>query len=238
MIPKIIHYCWLGRGEMPQLALDCITSWHKYMPDWEYKLWNEDNFDINSSVPYVKEAYESGKLAFVSDYVRLYALLNYGGLYFDTDVMVFKSFDSLLSFDAFAGYEGSKLCPIGTCVIGSIPNGDWINEQISYYSDRFFRMQDGTLDLTTNVSFLTEKMIEKGLQCDGKEKDFNGLHIFPVDYFSPRQTTGEYLKTANTFCDHMGMNSWGTGKKKPLILRIAGPKLSITLIKIKRRILG
>ena len=75
MIPKKIHYCWFGRNEMPQLALDCIASWHKYMPDWEYKLWNEDNFDINA-VPYVKEAYEAKKYAFVSDYVRLYSHAN------------------------------------------------------------------------------------------------------------------------------------------------------------------
>ena len=81
MIPKIIHYCWFGSGEMPQLAKDCIASWHKYMPDWEYKLWNEDNFDVDS-VPYVKEAYEARKFAFVSDYVRLYALYTDGGLYF------------------------------------------------------------------------------------------------------------------------------------------------------------
>lgn len=75
MIPKIIHYCWFGRSEMPQLALDCIGSWHKYMPDWEYRLWNEDNFDVNSH-QYTREAYEAGKFAFVSDYVRLIALRN------------------------------------------------------------------------------------------------------------------------------------------------------------------
>ena len=73
MIPKIIHYCWFGRGPMPQTALDCIESWHKYMPGWEYKLWNEDNFDVNCN-PYVREAYEARKFAFVTDYVRLYAL--------------------------------------------------------------------------------------------------------------------------------------------------------------------
>ena len=60
MIPKVIHYCWMGRGEMPQLAKDCIASWHELMPDWEYKLWNEDNFDVNIN-RYVKEAYETGK---------------------------------------------------------------------------------------------------------------------------------------------------------------------------------
>ena len=87
MIPKKIHYCWFGRGEMPELAKECIASWHKYMPDYEYKLWNEDNFDVNA-VPYTKEAYEVRKFAFVSDYVRLWALEREGGIYMDVDFEV------------------------------------------------------------------------------------------------------------------------------------------------------
>ena len=113
MIPKIIHYCWFGHGEMPDLAQKCIASWHKYMPDWDFKLWNEDVFDV-SIVPYTKEAYEAKKFAFVSDYVRLWALFKEGGLYLDTDVEVFKSFDDLLKYNAFAGFEGSKHMPVGT----------------------------------------------------------------------------------------------------------------------------
>ena len=99
MIPKIIHYCWFGRGEMPQLALDCIASWHKYMPDWEYRLWNEDNFNVNSA-PYTKEAYEAKKFAFVSDYVRLMALESEGGLYLDVDFEIYKSGEKISSFRA------------------------------------------------------------------------------------------------------------------------------------------
>ena len=78
MIPKKIHYCWFGLGKMPQVVKDCIASWHKYMPEWEYKLWNEDNFDVNCT-PYSKEAYEAGKYAFVSDVARLVALEQEGG---------------------------------------------------------------------------------------------------------------------------------------------------------------
>ena len=102
MIPRIIHYCWFGRGQMPEMALKCIESWHKHMPDYRYKLWNEDNFDINS-VPYVKEAYEARKFAFVTDYVRLYALYHEGGIYMDTDVEVLKPYDDLLNLKGFTG---------------------------------------------------------------------------------------------------------------------------------------
>lgn len=107
MIPKIIHYCWFGRGAMPQTALDCIESWHRFMPGWEFRLWNEDNFDINCNW-YVKEAYEARKFAFVSDYVRLVALRDFGGLYLDTDVNVLKSFDNLMDLDAFAGSREAR----------------------------------------------------------------------------------------------------------------------------------
>lgn len=222
---------------MPQLAKDCIASWHKFMPDWEYILWNEDNFDVNS-IPYVKEAYESRKYAFVSDYVRLFALKQNGGIYLDTDVEVFKSFDDLLDYPVFAGYEGSKKSPIATCVIGSEPQGQWVSRQLGRYDDRHFRQTDGSLDTTTNVEFITSDMINHGLICDGSEQDACGLHIFPVDYFCPMQTTGEYLKTERTFCDHKEMNSWGTVSKRPFLLRLAGPKLSIKLIKLKRKLFG
>ena len=90
MIPKTIHYCWFGRGQMPDLALRCIESWHKHMPDYQYKVWNEENFNIDCN-DYVREAYAAKKYAFVSDYVRLYALYSEGGIYMDTDVEVIKT---------------------------------------------------------------------------------------------------------------------------------------------------
>ena len=106
-IPKVIHYCWFGRGKLPKLAKKCIKSWKKYLPDYKIIEWNEDNFDINSN-QYVREAYEAKKYAFVSDYVRLYALYNYGGIYMDTDVEVIKSLDEFLIHEAFSGFESPK----------------------------------------------------------------------------------------------------------------------------------
>lgn len=237
MIPKTIHYCWFGRGEMPQMAKDCIASWHKYMPDWEYKLWNENNFDV-SQTPYTKEAYEAKKYAFVSDYVRLWALNNEGGLYLDTDVEVLKPFDDLLGYKAFAGFEGSKHMPMGTCVMASEAGGIWVGEQLDNYRDRHFTQPDGSFDLTTNVQFISAKMRENGFVQNGKEQDYKDLHVFPVDCFCPRQTTGEYFRTENTYCDHKGLNSWskqGNGWKNHLI-KLIGQKNMTRLIKLKRRL--
>ena len=239
MIPRIIHYCWFGRGEMPELAKNCIASWHRYMPEWEYKLWNEDNFDVNT-VPYTKEAYEARKFAFVSDYVRLWALEREGGIYLDTDVEVFKPFDDLLDHKAFAGFEGSKYLPLGTCVMASEPHGDWVAEMLEAYQGRHFLKSDRTPDMTTNVQFITAKMHENGFLQNGKEQDYRDLHVFPVDYFCPRQTTGEYIRTENTYCDHLGVGSWTDLRVgwKTKIGQLVGQKNMTRLIKLKRKLFG
>lgn len=239
MIPRVIHFCWFGRGEMPQLAVDCIASWHKYMPDWEYKLWNEDNFDVNM-IPYTEEAYKAKKFAFVSDYARLWALEKEGGLYLDTDVEVFKPFDDLLELKAFAGFEGSKHLPVGTCVMASEAHGEWVSEMFEAYQGRHFINSDGSFDLTTNVQFISDKMRERGLVQNGIEQEYKDLHVFPVDYFSPRHTTGEYCCTENTYCDHLGLGSWTGAVEgwKAKIGRMVGPKNMIRLIKLKRMLFG
>ena len=237
MIPKIIHYCWFGRGPMPESALRCIDSWHRFMPDYIFRLWNEDSFDIDDW-PYAKEAYECGKYAFVSDVARLLALSKEGGLYFDVDFMVLKSFDDLLGYKAFAGFEGSKYNPVMMGVLGSEPGGEWITEQLDSYRGRHFLL-DGKEDLTTNVKFITERMKARGFVPDGKEQDYLDLHIFPVEYFCPRLTTGEYRKTDNTYCESLVQaSSWAKGSLKSRILKYFRPSLRTKLILLKRRIFG
>lgn len=239
MIPKIIHYCWFGRSEMPKEAKQCIASWHRWMPDWEYRLWNEDNFSIGTNV-YAKEAYEARKFAFVSDYVRLWALERDGGVYLDTDVEVFKSFDDLLRYKAFAGFEGSKHLPLGTCVMASEAHGDWVSEQLAAYSDRHFINTDGSFDMTTNVQFISAVMRENGFKQNGKEQDYKDMHIFPIEFFCPRQTTGEYLRTDNTYCEHLGLGSWNEeeGGWKEKVREIIGQNAMTRLLKLKRCLFG
>ena len=237
MIPHKIHYCWHGHTEMPQLAKECIASWHKYMSDWEYKLWNEDNFDINITL-YTAEAYAAGKYAFVSDYVRLWALYNEGGLYLDVDFEVYKPFDDLLVNHAFAGFEGSKRNPVMMGVCASEAHGEWVMEMLKAYEGRHFIKSDGTYDMTTNVKFLTSIMAANGFKQNGEEQFYKDLHVYPVDYFSPRQTNGEYFRTENTYCEHRGLNSWATEKKgwKGKVLAIVGQRNMTRLIKLKRRL--
>ena len=238
MIPKLIHYCWFGRGPMPELALKCIESWHRFLPDYAYKFWNEDSFDVNS-VPYVKEAYEARKYAFVTDYVRLFALYTEGGIYMDTDVEVLKPYDDLLDLPGFTGYEGSKHKPPVTGTIASVPGGEWVKEQLDAYQGLHFLKPDGSYDLTTNTVRISKIMQEGGFVQDGQKRVYKDMHIFPVEYFCPRQTTGEMLITDNTYCNHHFMGSWNEKRGlswKGLIGRIVGKKAMISLIKLKRRL--
>lgn len=239
MIPRIIHYCWFGRGEMPQLAKDCIASWHRFMPDWEYKLWNEDNFDINSTL-YTTEAYEAKRYAFVTDYVRLYALKTEGGVYMDTDVEILKPLDDLLHLKAFTGYEGSKHMPPVTGLMASEAGGEWVTEQLDAYNGQHFIKSDGSLDITTNTQRISAIMQSNGFCCNGKQQQYKDLTVFPTEYFCPHQTTGEYLLTENTYCNHHFMGSWAEKKKggwKGWVFALVGQKNMTRLIKLKRKIL-
>ena len=107
MIPKIIHYCWFGKNPLPDSAKKCVESWKKFCPDYEIKEWNENNFDINC-MPFVKEAYEAKKFAFVSDVARLMVVNENGGVYFDTDVEMIRNIDFLLKYKGFLGFENKN----------------------------------------------------------------------------------------------------------------------------------
>ena len=176
----------------------------------------------------------------MSDYVRLWALYNEGGLYLDVDFEVFKPFDDLMDKDAFAGFEGSKHSPVMMGVMASHPSGIWVKEMLDAYQNRHFILDDGSFDMRTNVQYINAIMREQGFVQNGEEQDYKDLHIFPVEYFCPRQTTGEYLYTENTYCDHLGLGSWEGGNDgwKVRLGQLLGQKNMTKLIKLKRKLLG
>ena len=240
MIPKIIHYCWFGKGAMPELVERCIASWCTHMPDWDFRLWSEDNFDVSTAPRYVQEAYAAKKYAFVSDYVRLWALEREGGLYMDVDFEVYKPFDDLMEqYDAFAGYEGSKRNPVMMGVIAAKAHHPWIQGMMKTYESRVFLKEDGSMDMTPNTGYFLCWMQERGFVADGKEKDWMGMHILPVECFCPGLTTGENLRCERTYCEHKGLHSWsGDGGWKNKLLGLVSPQMKVKLIKLKRKILG
>ena len=231
MIPRIVHYCWFGKGQKPELVEQCIASWHRCMPDWTYMEWSEDNFAIASAPLYVRQAYEARKYAFVSDYVRLWALEQYGGVYLDVDFEVYKSFDPVIDGPqkAFVGKEGSKHQPSMLGVMASEPHSRWITTMLHTYDKREFVMSDGSYDMTTNVAYFSAAGVHKE----------EWVKIYPVTYFCPILTTGEDVRNENTYCEHKGLHSWSEKENwKGKILSMVSPNMKIRLIKLKRRIFG
>lgn len=206
-IPKIIHYCWFGRGEKNQKIKECIESWKKYLPEYNILEWNEDNFDINS-VKYVREAYKSKKWAFVTDYVRLYALYNYGGIYMDTDVEVLKNLDVFLENKAFSGFEDNQYIPTG--IMGSIKGHFWIKKLLQYYENKDF-IKGGNYELIPNTKIITEiTKRDFGLILNNEEQKLKyGVLIYPKDYFCPKNHyNNKIYLTKNTYTIHHFNGSW------------------------------
>lgn len=233
-IPKVIHYVWVGGNEKPEKILKCIESWKNYCPDYKIKEWNENNFDINSNI-FVKEAYENKKYAFVSDYIRLYALYNEGGLYMDTDVEVIKPLDNFLVHSAFSGFENAVWIP--TAVMGAEKGHEWIKLLLDYYENRHF-IVNGKMDMTTNVdiiSALTRLFYDIKLNNQNQELK-NGLFFYSNDYFCPKNYVTEKIElTENTHAIHHFADSWLDSKSKRIdkivrnLRKLLGDKLFLKL---------
>lgn len=206
-IPKVIHYCWFGGNPLPELDIKCIDSWKKYFPDYEIREWNETNFDLECC-DYVKEAYKSKKWAFVSDYARFYILYKYGGLYFDTDVEVIKSFDSILSKGAFMGCEASDKCAPGLG-LGCNPGLEIYKEILDFYHTRHFIKEDGSIDTTTVVKYTSDILYKHGWMANGDIEKVSDIYIYPSEYFCPiNYNTGKLNITDNTYSIHWYTASW------------------------------
>lgn len=212
-IPKIIHYCWFGSKEIPPQEQKYIEGWKKLEPDFKIMFWNEQNFEIKEAVPYVKQAYEAKKFAFVSDYVRMYALNKYGGIYFDTDVELIKPINDLLDEHFFIGFENKTM--LGTGIIGSQPNMWLLQEMLEYYSKRQFTDKDGNIDTTTNVQILVSILEKHGFTKQNCEQKINGVHIFERDYFNPKKYSEDKFGTAaSTITIHHMAGSWLTERER------------------------
>ena len=223
MIPKVIHYCWFGRNPLPPLAVKCIESWKRFLPDYEIKEWNEDNFNVNI-IPYTKEAYEAKKYAFVSDYARFWILYHYGGLYFDTDVEVIKPMDAIIEKGPFMGCENegdnkrvTALAVAPNLGLGVNPglglgvdSGLGLYGELSQlYSTLHFINENGCFNLKTVVSYTTELLCFYGLKNSSEIQNVAGVWIYPKDFFCPKDyVSGKIELTVNSVAIHHYGESW------------------------------
>lgn len=213
MIPKVIHYCWFGKQPLPDLAVKCIESWKKFMPDYEIKEWNESNFNVNI-IPYTQEAYEKKKYAFVSDYARFWILYNYGGIYFDTDVEVIKPMTHIIDVGAFLACECSPNITKPTKVIApglgiaSEPKHPLYKTFLESYHNSHFSIGDST-DQETVVTRVTKILGKYNLSYSTEVENIEGINIYPPEYFCPINCyTGEKNITEHTVSIHHYAASW------------------------------
>lgn len=252
MIPKIIHYCWFGHNNMPELAIKCIESWKRFLPDYEIKEWNESNFDINM-IPYTKEAYKLKKYAFVSDYARFWILYHYGGLYFDTDVEVIRPIDDIILQGAFMGCENAIQKETTTLAVahdlgcnpglglGCNPGLLFYKEMLDLYAKTPFLMNNGTLNLKTIVEYTTEQLSLHGLKNTNEIQHVTDIYIYPKEYFCPIDyRTNKCEITSNTRTIHHYVGSWQTPLSKIYhFLEIKlGKRITSNISIIIKRILG
>lgn len=207
MIPKIIHYCWFGRGEKPELAEKCIASWRRFCPDFEIREWNEDNCDY-LAMPFMAEAYAAKKYAFVSDVMRLIVLEQHGGVYFDTDVEVVRDISPLLDDEGFIGFENAQHVNSGQVVAAEVHH-PVIQAMIEEYKKLHFAGADGSVTPVGCPRLNTDVMERFGLARNGQEQLVAGIHVYPADYFNPLDSiTGKLTKTDNTYSIHWYSMSW------------------------------
>ena len=199
MIPKIIHYCWFGGNPLPELAQKCIASWKKFLPDYEIKEWNESNYDVRK-IPYIAQAYDAKKYAFVSDYARFDILYQYGGVYFDTDVEVIKDLRPIIEKGAFIGIEkGTRPLLAAGLGIASPAASDIYREILDSYKSEQFLKEDGSLNLKTVVERVSEIFAKYGFVEEDCFQNIADTTIYPSDFFCPKDfISGELKITENT----------------------------------------
>lgn len=244
MIPKVIHYCWLSNDPLPKKIQFCIDSWAKKIPDYEIVLWDFNRFPKDRST-WVSEAFDAKKYAFAADYIRFYALYNYGGIYLDSDVEVLKNFDEFLNRPYMLGSE-SYSGNIEAAVIGAEKGFAPFKKMLDYYEGRHFVNPDGSLN-NTPVPQLMDKILGeeyKFVNIENSDEFRNNpdeLCILPNDYFSPvHLLTMKLEKTPRTVAIHHFAGSWESKsyKFRKKMQKLLGHRVSLAIIKVKSALKG
>lgn len=214
MIPKTIHYCWFGGNPLPKSARKCIKSWKKHCPGFVIREWTEADFDINQNL-FTKQAYEAKAWGFVPDYIRLWIIYNYGGIYLDTDVQVIRDLTPLLENKSFAGFEDDTYVALGLG-FGAEAGDPVIYEHMKQYEQMRFVLEDGSQNRKGSPQHTTELLLKYGLkQRTNQVQQIGTMTIYPVEYFCPRSFhTGLLSITDNTYSIHQYDASWFTDEEK------------------------
>lgn len=258
MIPKIIHYCWFGKTPKSPFIKQCMKTWKDKMPDYEWKEWNENTFDINS-VSFVREAYKAKKWAFVSDYVRLYALYTEGGIYMDTDVKIMRPFDEFLKYNFFSSHEkydffhnadeqikldeNHQLKPqykfiegfgVLSAVMGSIPKLSYLKDCLNYYDHLTFDLTSQHINDYVIGKHITYTITHYGYKfIDEIQHLRDNMVIFPSSVFVGNMQDLQ----PDSYAIHLCNGSWNGSDNFEYKIRNKFPKIS-PIIGIYKRIMN
>jgi len=245
MIPKTIHYCWLSGDPYPELIEKCISSWKMNFPDYQYVLWDREKAEsINSK--WLTQTIAAKKYAFAADFIRIYALFTYGGVYLDADVELVASLDPFLAHDFFIGFEYNN--DLEPAVFGAVPGHELLTHLLDYYQDRSFFKSNGTPDIRPLPTIFNEiAALQFGVNANGKMQLINdeNIAIYPCDYFSPKNIYFKHInKTSNTVAIHHFDGSWVKKDTKfvlkqafhQMLYKLGGKSLHTQIIQIIRRI--
>ena len=230
MIPKIIHYCWFGQKPLPESTKKYIRTWRQFLPDYEMIKWNEDNFSIESAPEYVQEAYKAKKYAFVSDYVRVQKLLQYGGIYFDTDIEVVRPFEQYLDGHSMVmGFEGDQT--LSTAFFACCKGCSFMEEFEKTYHSRHFLREDGSMDLTVINAGFSRQAGEWGIDLSRNEyqETEQKIAVYPMEFFSAFDIRNWHEKPGAATCTIHHMDASWVDKRG---------SIHIAAIKGLQRILG
>ncbi len=213
LIPKKLHYMWLGRKTIPDKLKWCVESWRRFCPDYQIVEWNEDNYDIEKH-PYMKQAYEAEAYGFVPDYARLDILHNEGGIYLDLDVEIKRSLDGLLYQEAFCGVEKWQIINFGG-LSGAVPGHPMIKKFLDARENVEFLEKDGSPNRRTCGFYDTRVVLDAGYRMNGKVQNIGGMTIYPYDYFHPYDyMSGIVNETSNIYSVHWFNGGWLDEKMK------------------------
>jgi len=213
MIPKIIHFIWIGDNPMPSLVVKCLASVKEYLPDYQLMIWNDESSQVVYDLyPYAKQAREAKIYAFASDVIRLYALKEYGGIYVDADLEIFKSLDPFLKHRFFTGFQDDKIAVAS--IIGSEKQGAFVTKVLSQFEGRAFLDEKGNKDFTTINQFIHDMLLKEGIKVKQENQLLdNGIAIYKKEIFSPYHPKHGGEPTDESFTMHHYSGSWIEFKK-------------------------
>lgn len=243
MIPHIVHYCWFGRGPKSALIRECMASWQEKLPGYTFMEWTEDNFDVNATL-FTRQAYAAKRYAYVSDYARLCALQQYGGIYLDTDEKLLKDITPLLQDASLtAGFETEESVMVG--VLAAEPGHPLIEQFKTYYEENAFQDDQGNITARPNPRILTGLLTDRGLMLNGRRQTLEGgITIWPVETFCAKTRDLQYCITPDTYGVQYYEGSWMPRKDKIKwavrngVARTLGPGTYRRMMKIYETLTG